>query len=107
MSEVQIIALTIFIVTYAVIISEKVHKTTIALDAGAAPNLLWWSLAIGADMGGNLTIVAASANVLVANLAARNGLKITFFEFFRYGVLATALTMVIASAYIWLRYLAF
>ncbi|HJM75333.1 MAG TPA: ArsB/NhaD family transporter [Dehalococcoidia bacterium] len=77
------------------------------LDASAAPNLLWWSLAIGADMGGNLTIVAASANVLVANIAARNGLKITFFEFFRYGVLATAMTMAIASAYIWLRYFAF
>ena len=70
-------------------------------------NLLWWSLAIGANMGGNLTIVVASANVLVANLAARNGHKITFMEFFRYGALTTVGTMLISTAYIWLRFLAF
>ncbi|HJM88805.1 MAG TPA: ArsB/NhaD family transporter [Dehalococcoidia bacterium] len=69
-------------------------------------NLLWWSLAIGADMGGNLTIVAASANVLVANLAARNGHKITFMEFFRYGAVTTVGTILISTAYLWARYLA-
>ena len=69
-------------------------------------NLLWWSLAIGADMGGNLTIVAASANVLVANLATRNGHKITFMEFFRYGAVTTVGTILISTAYLWARYLA-
>ena len=46
---------------------------------------LWWSLALGACLGGNLTIVGASANIVVANLAARDGHPITFMQFFRYG----------------------
>lgn len=77
------------------------------LDANDTPNLLWWALAIGADMGGNLTIVAASANVLVANLAARSGYPISFMEFLRWGAPTTLASMVIATGYIWLRYLAF
>ena len=39
---------------------------------------LWWALALGACLGGNLTIVGASANIVVANLAARDGHPITF-----------------------------
>jgi Na+/H+ antiporter NhaD/arsenite permease-like protein len=68
--------------------------------------ILWWALAIGADFGGNLTVVAASANVLVANLAARAGYPISFIQFMGWGGLCTAGTMAIASAYMWLRYLA-
>lgn len=94
-------------IPYTATMLPIVETMSAQLDASAAPNLLWWSLAIGADMGGNLTIVAASANVLVANLATRNGLKISFLEFFRYGLVTTMITMLIASAYIWLRYLAF
>jgi Na+/H+ antiporter NhaD/arsenite permease-like protein len=45
----------------------------------------WWSLALGACLGGNLTIVGASANVVVANVAARSGHPIRFVDFFRYG----------------------
>jgi Na+/H+ antiporter NhaD/arsenite permease-like protein len=67
--------------------------------------VLWWALAIGADMGGNLTVIAASANVLVANLAARAGHRISFGEFFRYGSVTTLGTMLIATGYLWLRYL--
>ncbi|MEZ4501288.1 MAG: ArsB/NhaD family transporter [Dehalococcoidia bacterium] len=74
---------------------------------GDAPHVLWWALAIGADMGGNLTIVGASANVLVANISARSGRPITFFEFFRYGAVTTVGTMVIASIYLWIRFFVF
>lgn len=77
------------------------------LDDNDTPNLLWWTLAIGADMGGNLTIVAASANVLVANLAARSGYPISFMEFLRWGAPTTLASMVVATGYVWLRYLAF
>ena len=69
------------------------------------PNVLWWALALGADLGGNLTIIAASANVLVANLAERGGEKIRFWEFFRYGVGVTIGTTAVATGYLWLRYL--
>ena len=53
--------------------------------AASTPEPLWWSLALGACLGGNLTIVGASANIVVANLAARDGHPITFGQFFRYG----------------------
>jgi Na+/H+ antiporter NhaD/arsenite permease-like protein len=67
---------------------------------------LWWALALGACLGGNLTIVGASANVVVANLAARAGYPIRFVEFFRYGAVVVVESLVISTAYVWLRYLA-
>ncbi len=92
-------------IPYTATILPIVEELTASAEAGAAPNIYWWSLAIGADMGGNLTVIAASANVLVANLAARSGHTISFGEFFRYGSVTTLGTMLIASAYLWLRYL--
>ncbi len=77
------------------------------LIAGGLPSdALWWSLALGACLGGNLTIVGASANVVVANLAERGGHPIRFWLFVRYGAVVTLASMVISSAYVWWRYLA-
>jgi Na+/H+ antiporter NhaD/arsenite permease-like protein len=72
---------------------------------GGPGDVLWWALALGACLGGNLTIVAASANVLVSHLAERGGQRIRFWEFFCYGSLVTLLSMVVGSVYLWLRYL--
>jgi Na+/H+ antiporter NhaD/arsenite permease-like protein len=66
---------------------------------------LWWSLALGADLGGNATLVGASANVVVASLAERSGHPIRFKHFLGYGLLTTALSLLLATGYIWLRYL--
>ncbi len=66
---------------------------------------LWWSLALGADLGGNATLVGASANVVVAALAARSGHPIRFKQFLGYGVLTTVMSVSLAMGYIWLRYL--
>ncbi|MGQ9457872.1 MAG: SLC13 family permease [Anaerolineae bacterium] len=66
---------------------------------------LWWSLALGACLGGNATLVGASANVVVASLAERSGHPIRFGEFLRYGVATTLLSLVVASLYVWVRYL--
>lgn len=73
---------------------------------GQAGDVLWWSLAIGADFGGNATVIAASANVTLASLSEREGHPIRFGTFARYGVPVTLATMVIATAYVWVRYLA-
>jgi Na+/H+ antiporter NhaD/arsenite permease-like protein len=73
---------------------------------GMASEPLWWSLALGACLGGNLTIVGASANVVVANFAARSGHPIGFFQFFRYGVTVVLASLAISTVYVWLRYLA-
>ena len=68
---------------------------------------LWWSLAMGADFGGNLTAVGASANVVVLGIAYRNGTPISFWEFTKKGIVVTAVTIAVAAPYIWLRYFAF
>lgn len=67
---------------------------------------LWWSLALGASLGGNATLVGASANIVVANLAARAGHPIGFGTFLRYGILVVACSLAISSLYLWLRFLA-
>ena len=76
------------------------------IAAGLPSDALWWSLALGACLGGNLTIVGASANVVVANLAERGGHPIRFWLFLRYGAVVTLASMIISSAYVWWRYLA-
>jgi Na+/H+ antiporter NhaD/arsenite permease-like protein len=67
-------------------------------------NALWWAFALGADLGGNGTAVAASANVVVLGIAARNGEPISFWGFTKYGLITTAVTALLAWPYVWLRY---
>jgi len=74
------------------------------VQGGLSADALWWSLALGACMGGNLTIVGASANVVVANMAMRAGHPIRFFEFLRYGAIVVVGSLTIASVYVWVRY---
>jgi len=66
---------------------------------------LIWALALGANLGGNATVVGASANVVVASMSEARGHPITFAQYLRYGVPATLATMVVATIDIWLRYL--
>ena len=73
---------------------------------GMSPDALWWSLALGACLGGNLTVVGASANVVVANLALHAGHPIRFGQFLRYSAVIVVESMVISSVYVWLRYVA-
>lgn len=76
------------------------------LAAGGIPiEPLWWALALGACLGGNLTIVGASANVVVANISDRAGDPIRFTEFMRYGSAVVLASMVVCTAYLWVRYL--
>jgi Na+/H+ antiporter NhaD/arsenite permease-like protein len=74
------------------------------LVAGSGSAVLWWALALGADLGGNLTTVGASANVVVVGMAKRTGYPITFTEFFKYGSAVTALSLVVSALYLWVRY---
>ena len=70
-------------------------------------NVLWWSLALGADLGGNATIVGASANVIMAGIASREGYPIGFRHFLIYGVPVAIGAMAFSTIWVWLRYLAF
>ncbi|HUG30759.1 MAG TPA: ArsB/NhaD family transporter [Candidatus Limnocylindria bacterium] len=75
------------------------------IDSGIGGEVLWWALALGACLGGNLTIVGASANIVVANLAARDGHPITFWQFFRYGFGVVVMSLTVSTVYLWVRYL--
>jgi Na+/H+ antiporter NhaD/arsenite permease-like protein len=66
---------------------------------------LWWSLALGACLGGNATLVGAAANVVVANVAEKSGHPISFKRFMGYGLVTTAMSLLLATGYVWLRYL--
>ncbi len=73
---------------------------------GLATEPLWWALALGACLGGNATIIGASANVVAANAVARAGHPISFGRFLRIGGMVALLSLLISSAYVWVRYLA-
>lgn len=65
---------------------------------------LWWSLALGACLGGNGTLIGASANVIVAGLAAKEGHHISFLGFMKVAFPLMILSIVMAHAYVYLRY---
>lgn len=65
---------------------------------------VWWSLALGACLGGNGTPVGASANVITLGLAEKAGYPIPFKKFIAYAVPITIETIFISNIYIWLRY---
>jgi Na+/H+ antiporter NhaD/arsenite permease-like protein len=66
---------------------------------------LWWSLSLGACLGGNGTLIGASANVIVAGLAAKEGHHISFGKFLVIAFPLMILSILIATVYIYLRYL--
>jgi Na+/H+ antiporter NhaD/arsenite permease-like protein len=74
---------------------------------GGAENLmpLWWSLALGACLGGNGSLVGASANLIVAGFAERAGHRIRFLPFMLMAFPVMILSIIIASVYLYLRYL--
>jgi len=66
---------------------------------------LWWSLALGACLGGNGSLIGASANLIVAGLAGKEGHPIRFVYFLKIGFPLMLLSVVLSSAYLYLRYL--
>ena len=61
---------------------------------------LWWSLSLGACLGGNFTIVGAAANVIVSENAAHEGHPIAFLRFLKYGIFVVVISLLICTAYI-------
>lgn len=66
---------------------------------------MWWSLALGACLGGNGTLIGASANVVVASMAAQRGKPISFISFMKTAFPLMILSIIISTAYVWIRYL--
>ncbi|MER6505333.1 ArsB/NhaD family transporter [Nonomuraea sp. NPDC048881] len=90
-----------YVATMSPIVADLVQA-----NGGEGPaQVLWWALALGADLGGNATAVGAAANVVILGIAARNGTPISFWQFTKYGLIVTATTVALATPYLWLRYL--
>jgi len=74
---------------------------------GSSMNIypLWWSLSLGACLGGNATIIGAAANVIVSEASDAAGHPISFLRFMKYGLLVTFVSLVISSVYLYFRFL--
>ncbi len=88
-----------YVATMSPIVSDLVA------EQGPDGGVLWWALALGADLGGNATAIGASANVVALGIAARQGHPISFWMFTKYGLVVTAVTVSLCVPYLWLRYL--
>ena len=75
--------------------------TTQMLITPVEAHTLWWSLALGACLGGNGTLIASSANLIVAAVAAREGTPISFISFLKISVPVTLITLLLASIYVY------
>jgi Na+/H+ antiporter NhaD/arsenite permease-like protein len=75
--------------------------TEMNLGSTDALNPLWWSLALGACLGGNGTLIGASANVIVAGLAAREEKSLSYVEFLKIGAPLTLVSLVISTGYVY------
>jgi Na+/H+ antiporter NhaD/arsenite permease-like protein len=93
-------------IPYVATMSPVTADLVAAEGGGAQAKSLWWSLALGADLGGNATAVGASANVIVIGLAEKAGHKISFWGFTKYGLLVAVVTLTVATPYVLLRYFA-
>lgn len=71
---------------------------------GGQEDAYWWVLALGACFGGNATIVAAAANVAASGMAANSGRPIGFLYFLKYGLAVTAVSLILATGYVMVRY---
>ncbi len=89
-----------YVATMAPIVSELAAS----MPDLAHPDTLWWALALGADFGGNLTAIGASANVVMLGIARRADTPISFWEFTRKGAVVTAMSIALSAIYLWLRY---
>ena len=65
---------------------------------------LWWSLSLGACLGGNGTLIGASANLTVAGIAERNGVPFRFLTYTCYALPMMVLSVAISHVYVWWRY---
>ncbi|MEO3861007.1 ArsB/NhaD family transporter [Acrocarpospora sp. B8E8] len=93
-------------IPYVATMSPIVADLVQAGGGGEHAQVLWWALAFGADLGGNATAVGAAANVVVLGIAARHRQPISFWEFTKYGLIVTLVTVALVTPYLWLRYLA-
>ncbi|MGE3812692.1 MAG: SLC13 family permease [Candidatus Nanopelagicales bacterium] len=91
-------------IPYVAAMSPVVDSLVTAHPALGQDGALWWALALGADLGGNATLVGASANVVIVGIAAKSGLHISFVSWLRYGIPTAVMSVALCAPYLLLRY---
>jgi Na+/H+ antiporter NhaD/arsenite permease-like protein len=91
-------------VPYAATMTPIVGEFVSSMHGHANSGVLWWALILGTVLGGNLTAVGASANVVVIGIAQRADHPVSFWDFTRRGVVVTLVSLAISVGYLWLRY---
>jgi len=94
-------------VPYAATMTPVVGQIAAAIPGVASSGVLWWALLLGTVLGGNLTPVGASANIVAVGIAQRADHPVSFWDFTRRGVVVTGVSFVLSLGYLWLRYFAF
>ena len=90
-------------IPYTATMAPMIHE--IELEKGRDFVLpLWWSLSLGACLGGNLTIIGAAANVIVSENAAKHGHVIKFMEFLKYGCVVVFISLTLSTGFIFVRH---
>lgn len=87
---------------------DYLTNTAYAIPTEVAEHIrepLFWSLALGACLGGNGTLIGASANVVICQIARKNRYEMTFLQFTRYGAPIMFISVLLCSFYLWIRYL--
>ena len=79
-------------VPYVATMTPIVSHLASVIPGQAHHDVMWWSLALGGDLGGNLTAVGSSANIVMIGIALKSGNPISFWQFTRKGVLVTAMS---------------
>jgi Na+/H+ antiporter NhaD/arsenite permease-like protein len=93
-------------VPYAAAMTPIVGQFASSIPGHAGNGVLWWALLLGAVLGGNLTPIGASANVVAVGIAQRAGHPISFWDFTKQGAVVTLVSFVLSVGYLWLRYVA-
>ena len=76
----------------------------IQAESGMDVTPLWWALSLGACLGGNGTLIGASANVVLSGISNKNGYPITFMSYLKVGFPMMLLSIVISMIYLLLRF---
>jgi Na+/H+ antiporter NhaD/arsenite permease-like protein len=91
-------------IPYVATMTPIVSELAAGISDPTHSQALWWALGLGADFGGNLTAIGASANVVMLGIARRADCPISFWEFTRKGAAVTAMSIALSAIYLWVRY---
>jgi Na+/H+ antiporter NhaD/arsenite permease-like protein len=91
-------------VPYAAAMTPIVAQFADSIPGHASNGVLWWALLLGTVLGGNLTPVGASANIVAVGIAKRAGHPVSFWDFTKRGAAVTLISFILSLGYLWLRY---